>query len=702
MEPVPAETPKDHPPRLARLSPRGALQFAAWFGLLGGYLDLAGMFLRRKYWDQDLYYWEGRDFPWTVPLANLALVMAPGLLVAVANRLRPGLVPLRFAAWVFATVALWGPLLRMPVSGTASLLLAAGLARWASRGTAAYAPRFPRLARASLGALIGVLAALAAASSGRHAVREWLALSRLPAPPAGAANVLLVVMDTVRARSLGLHGYPRDTSPNLARWARKGVRFDLALAPATWTFPAHACLFTGRWPSETNSLLNHVIDAPVPTLAEFLGSRGFLTAGFVANTTFCSYESGLDRGFAHFEDYPLSPWTALSRTAAGRWLAQSTLSPGDSYGRKWLRFQSRDARGINRAFLDWLSRRPRGRPFFAFLNYFDAHEPFVPPPGHARRFGLRPESPRDDLFLREYWRVDKRALSPRDVALARDSYDECIAALDLQVGALLDELDRRGVLRDTVVIITSDHGEEFGEHGVFDHGYSLYLDAIHVPLLIVSPSTPHGRAVSEPVSLRDLPATVVDLTGLTAGSPFPGRSLAAHWGSAPGPDRPTTTPALSELANLTPLKPQHGPGPTQQGLAMSLVAEGRHYIRDIARTEELYDLTSDPREWHNLANVEAEPALSPYRKSLLQILTAVPLTKANDWGPLRGYKRVLESQVRGQPPSLTPRPYGAPAPGGFRFTPSAFTPLPKRDDASLRGSGSKAPGPPRAGHGSGS
>src|SRR3979411_2606482 len=109
-------------------------------------------------------------------------------------------------------------------------------------------------------------------------------------------------------------------------------------------------------------------------------------------------------------------------------------------------------------------------------------------------------------MLMDYWDLDKTKLGARDVALARDSYDDCIAYLDRQVGSLLDELDRRGVLRDTLVIITSDHGEEFGEHGVFNHGYSLYLAEIHVPLVILSAAAPASRSVAQPVSLRDLPA----------------------------------------------------------------------------------------------------------------------------------------------------------------------------------------------------
>ena len=130
----------------------------------------------------------------------------------------------------------------------------------------------------------------------------------------------------------------------------------------------------------------------------------------------------------------------------------------------------------------------------------------------------------------------------------------------------------------------------------FGHGTSLYLDQIAVPLVILSPDAPAGRVVADPVSLRDLPATVVDLLGLSAGSPFPGHSLAALWRSAPGQPPPETTPALSELAHATAFQPQPQGRARPRGFQMSLVAPGRHYVRDGTGSEQLYDLRRDPFE----------------------------------------------------------------------------------------------------------
>jgi arylsulfatase A-like enzyme len=159
--------------------------------------------------------------------------------------------------------------------------------------------------------------------------------------------------------------------------------------------------------------------------------------------------------------------------------------------------------------------------------------------------------------------------------MARDGYDDCITFLDDQLGRLLEELSGRGLLDNTVVIITSDHGESLGEHGLYLHGISLYLDETAVPLVILSPNAPANRAVAEPGSLRDLPATVVDQLGLAAGSPFPGHSLADYWFLAPGEVPPETTPALSEHSGCSAFEAQDARSLSRRDVQMSLAAMGR-------------------------------------------------------------------------------------------------------------------------------
>jgi arylsulfatase A-like enzyme len=636
-----------------------AVLLAISFGLAGGYLDLALMQVRRTLLDEDGYFRSGRDFFWTVPLGHVLFLAIAGGAVAAVNRLRPGVVSMRAGAWLFATLAIWGALLRLPLYGACTLLLSAGLARPIGGAVAAFAERPRRLGYAATG-LLGVLVALAGASSIRQAVRESAALAGLPAPPAKARNVLLIVWDTVSAYDLSLHGYPRATSPNLDSWARRGVRFSRATAPAPWTYPSHSCFFTGRWPHQLNTQWKFTFDAPDPTLAEYLAARGYQTAGFSGNTPYCTYETGLDRGFIHFEDYPLTPRSFLGRTAAGSWLLSNVLDRDDPYAQKWNGYQSRDARGINGAFLDWLRRRRRDRPFFAFLNAFDAHSPYLPPPGFSGQFGIAPRTSQDFRFLREFLAADfyggvmHVSATLRELAMARDCYDDSIAFLDDQLGRLLRELAAQGLLDDTLVIVTSDHGEAWGDHGLFSHRNSVYLDEVAVPLLILAPGAPPGRLVPAPVTLRDLPATVVDLLGLTDRSPFPGRSLAAHWRSAPGSAAPETTPALSELEEPA-FQPRAGRGLERRGIRilMSLVAQGRHYIRDGEGVEQLYDLERDPFERRDaIESPEGQHAVGAFRRMLLDVLIADPGSVEVEGNYLQSYRQRLRSLVEG---SSSPR-----------------------------------------------
>jgi arylsulfatase A-like enzyme len=206
--------------------------------------------------------------------------------------------------------------------------------------------------------------------------------------------------------------------------------------------------------------------------------------------------------------------------------------------------------------------------------------------------------------LQQWLGLDKSRLSYHDVQLAIDVYDDSIAYLDRRLGALLGELERRGVLENTLVIVTADHGEHLGDHLLFFHGCSLYRQLVQVPLVIVDHSrVPAGRVIAEPVSLRDVPATAVDLLGLGEGAPFPGRSLARRWA---GRDDPSASIAEEPLLIETG-KPlvmiNQGREPVANGPMKSLVGWGMHYIRAGDGTEELFSLASDTEERINAAGL---------------------------------------------------------------------------------------------------
>ena len=284
----------------------------------------------------------------------------------------------------------------------------------------------------------------------------------------------------------------------------------------------------------------------------------------------------------------------------------------------------KDAAMVNRQFIRWLSRRKEShRPFFAFLNYYDTHVPYVQPESVPPRFGPGPRTVDDFHVLIGRWdAIDKAQLAPHFRELIHDSYDNCLSYLDGQLGELFETLRGRGVLDDTVVIITSDHGEELGEHSLFEHGESLYRPEIHVPLLFILPGHDRPSAVvREPVSLRDLPATIVDLAGLSGDSPFPGRSMARLWrepASGAAPRDEDADGVISELSAPNPTSPSRGRSPAIRGPLISAVEDGYVYIRNQRDgREQLFHSPDDPGELVNLAKLESmQPRLRRFRERL--------------------------------------------------------------------------------------
>ncbi|AGA24665.1 sulfatase [Singulisphaera acidiphila] len=585
------------------------LAWAVWLGLVAGILELVALILKCNYLDPRNYN-VSRHFPWMYPVSGVLVLLGPGLVLAVAAWAWPRWLSKSAAVGGLVFFASLSVLFRAPIYTVACLVLAAGGGLQIARLIRAR-PGSDRLVRWTLGPLVGLLVVTIALSYGRSTwlQRQALATAQPTAPRArtgGAKNVVLIVLDTVRAQSLSLYGYGRKTSPNLERIAAEGVRFDQALATAPWTAPSHAGMFTGQLPGQLSIGWSRPLDGTYTTLAEFLGARGYRTAGFVANTTYCSYETGLDRGFHHYEDYDVSLPNILLcsglmqrtlnfvRNATGLGLDDIKLGGG----------HRKDAARINRDFLGWLASRPaHDSPYFAFLNYYDAHHPYLTPePDQERPRGRQPRSSADFNLLRKWWDLDKKGLTSTDLELVRDSYDRCLTYLDDQIGRLFKELTKRGELEDTIVIVTADHGEHLGEQRLYGHGCSLYRPELHVPLLVFAPgAVPTGQVVTAPVSLRDLPATVVDLLGLANESPFPGRSLAVAWSGGPVPAGSFADSLLSEVELPPEADPNGGRSPVCRGPMLSLVADGWHYIRNGDGREELYDFEHDTAETNDLA-----------------------------------------------------------------------------------------------------
>jgi arylsulfatase A-like enzyme len=539
----------------------------------------------------------GFDYMWRVP-AGYVLIFAPIALLALRPSPRSLSAVVLLSSFVSALA-----LLPIAVSGLyywATATLAAGIALQVTRSWRAHAWMAARMVTTGP-PFAAIVIGLAIVFVARPIAAERRSLAELPAAPAGP-NIVLIVLDTVRAKSLSLYGYERATSPSLDRFAKKGLVFDRAYATAPWTLPSHASMFTGRFPHELLGPGLSPLDATYPTVAEVLGRHGYLTAGFVANTWFGGLEFGLGRGFQHYEDTEMSAFTLFDRTSFGHRFVKASgfmerFSTYDNLGRK-------SAEEINGAFLDWLARAEAGRPFFAFLNYCDTHAPYLPPEPFATKFtSKRPFGQLGSRHL-DAWSAD-------DVKGFRDAYDEALAYLDSQLDALFRAIDSTPRLRNTFVIVTSDHGEHFGEHGLLDHVNSVYLSLLHVPLVIVGPGIAAGQRTEEPVSLRDVAATILEAAGVT-GTSLPGESLLSR---AAATDTGTDPLLLSEVEKaMRGAYPEWYPA--QRGRVKSLVSRDWQYIRNFGDgREELFDLRADPFGLTDRAG--QEPArLNEYRLQL--------------------------------------------------------------------------------------
>ena len=506
-------------------------------------------------------------------------------------------------------------------------------------------PRRPIRPGVILGALTLGLVCEAAATAGPWPPRlGWLVLSAdQQAEPdrTGRPDILLLVLDTVRADHMDLFGYERPTMPFVAQFARNEAAIAVAsTAPGASSLESHGAMFTGMYPSSHGGhgpfvddpdppSFGYPIRADVPMLAETLSDLGYRTAGISGNYAVVG-SFGLARGFRHHDAAPGRKFLARRiawlnrplhyRAAAGPilpWLPAAwtrrtvTFDPG--------RPPYRRADAIVDLATSWIDANP-DPPFFLFLNLFDAHDPYLPPPEFDHRFVARPEGlswtgfPDDELY-RELVRGTAR-LSDDELRYLEGQYDAALVFVDSQVRRLFDHLRRVGRYEDTLIFVVSDHGEGFMEHGLLRHSTSLYEPQVSVPFLVKLPRTWSGPPppVSPYVQHVDIFPTVMELLG----EPVPASVQGVAWGA--GRDH-AFSEAFAHLAWHEPLRRE----------AVAVVQDGWKYIRTSRGTEEWYDLTRDPDETTNLAPLDEErqaAALAILRRHLAATYRERPTTAA--------------------------------------------------------------------------
>lgn len=386
-----------------------------------------------------------------------------------------------------------------------------------------------------------------------------------------APNLILISIDTLRADRLGCYGYPRPTTPFLDRQAQQGVLCADTSAPSSWTYPSHAALFTGLYPGRNGATeLKRRVRADVPSLAEWLVARGYRAAGVVSSTLFKGY--GLERGFEALE----------------------YVDPGGPEPSK-----------VTEHAQTWLSAVDRSKPFFFLIHYLDPHSDYHSLPEYEAPFVTPYEGPATGKSEQLFQHIAGfLQLNADDARHLSDLYDAGVRQQDAELEKLFAFLAAHKLLDDTLVVLTSDHGEEFLEHGELMHGLAQFEESVRVPLLFFGPDVPRGVRLATPVSLVDVLPTILDLLSQPAPRELDGRSLRALWEHA---ERAAEPRALFIEADMDP------PGPTARTMVpgddLAVRCGAFKLVWDpSANSARLYDLVHDPRETTDVSAAHAELA----------------------------------------------------------------------------------------------
>ncbi len=403
-------------------------------------------------------------------------------------------------------------------------------------------------------------------------------------------HVILITVDTLRRDAITAYNPGGGLTENMDRIGRDGTIFDNAYSASSWTLPAVASIMTGL-PPRTHGATDWaaILSTEFDTIAEHFSNAGYKTAG-MGDNFFLAPRGNMSQGFHYYRWYP-TPWVQAQAFRAGfaHWLwtlpllgLTTTVSLTDN-AIAWVEEHAED-------------------DFFFWLHLYDPHIPFTPPeefmPG-----GVYPE------MGEGFWNVPRVrmghfARTQEERQWIKSLYDGEVRYVDHHIGRLLDTLQARGIYDDALIILTSDHGEEFWDHDGFEHGHTLYDELIHVPLLVKAPGGGEGARVGTRVSTQALLPTISDLTGLGV--------------APPDPQNPSFAASVADPAAHYPDYPIAS-GATLYYSAMDSVITGDNkYIKDhVTQRESLYDLATDPGEHDSLTHSHPE-GVSEGRSSLQQ------------------------------------------------------------------------------------
>jgi len=404
-------------------------------------------------------------------------------------------------------------------------------------------------------------------------------------------NVLLVSIDTLRPDFLGCYGRAGGVSPAIDRVAQAGVVFEDVTSASPWTLPSHASMLTGMYPS-THGVRNHEFKLEAESLATWLGKAGYQTMALVNTHNVGHPEFGLMRGFD-----PLTTHWEIEMDLVG-----DKVLPG---------IKNRAPRMVKRA-LRWLKDRDPSRPFFLFFHSYDVHTDFTPDEKWVEEY-VEPYEAREvggvrvlDGVTDELVKVRNRMirgdldLTDADVRHLEQLYEAELRTFDEEIRVLFDYLDESGLSETTLVAITSDHGEEYNEHGGILHGRTHYQELIRIPWILRGPGVPAGTREELPVHLVDVAPTLLALAGVPAFPEMDGLDASLCWRDPAGLPEVRFLFSEADHNNIVDRVTIN-----DMKAMVRLGYDVLHYNR-VTGQKELYDLTSDPTEQHDLAAEDPE------------------------------------------------------------------------------------------------
>ncbi|MDS0278700.1 sulfatase [Halomicroarcula sp. S1AR25-4] len=447
------------------------------------------------------------------------------------------------------------------------------------------------------------------------------------------SNVLFVVLDTVRKDRLSVYDPDMETTPRLAEFAEEAAVFEQAVAPAPWTLPVHASMFTGKYPSEHGATQEDPYLEGATTLAESLSAAGYDTACYSSNAWITSY-TNLTAGFDdHDNFFQIMPSELLSGPLATLW---KTMNDNDTLrgvadrlvqvGNKIHEHLAEGGGGDTKTpqvidkTIDFVDESD---DFFAFINLMDAHLPYHPPEEYAEEFAPGVDSTEVCQNSKEY-NCGARDIDEEEWADIKGLYDAELAHIDDQLDRLFSHLKETGQWEETTVVVCADHGELFGEHGLYGHEFGIYDPLVNVPLMVKHPDVEPGRDDETVVELVDLYHTILDAAGAEGrGERLESvrsllsadyREFAGDVGGVPRGDVGFVEyhQPVVELRQLEGKAQSAGIELDEQSRFYSRMGAARtadeKYIHCTRIPDEAYDVADDPGETENLVGTDAEPA----------------------------------------------------------------------------------------------